>query len=106
MGEPLQLQRSRSVGGSALGWGYDATEVPSVDDKAAECIAATGDDRVQCWAELDQQLMEEVVPWVPYPLQPGRPLVPQRHELLFDQSAGLAAFDQLAVVGSGNTTSG
>ena len=52
-GESCQLQRSRSVGGSALGWGYDATEVPSVDDKAAECTA-TGDDRVQCWAEIDQ----------------------------------------------------
>jgi peptide/nickel transport system substrate-binding protein len=89
------------------GWGYDVTDVPSVDDKTTECSAATGDERVQCWAELDQQLMEEVVPWVPYLFDNQVDLLsPNITNYSFDQSAGLAAFDQLAVVGSGNMTSG
>jgi len=87
-------------------WGYDATEIPSVDDKAAECTAATGDARIQCWAELDQQLMEEVVPWVPYLFFNQVDLLsPNLTNYSFDQSAGLAAFDQLALVGEGNLTS-
>ncbi len=48
------------------GWGYDITEVPSVDDKLSECTAAVDEARFQCWADLDTQLMEEIVPWVPY----------------------------------------
>ena len=65
------------------GWGYDATEVPSVDDKAAECTAATGDDRVQCWAETRPATDGGGRALGPVPvLQPGRPLVPQHHELL------------------------
>jgi hypothetical protein len=47
-------------------WGYDVAEVPSVDNKVEECSALLpGDERFHCWAELDRQLMEEVVPWVP-----------------------------------------
>lgn len=41
-------------------------EPPNVDDKIAECYEMEGDPRVECWAELDQQIMEEIVPWVPY----------------------------------------
>ncbi len=41
-------------------------DIPSVDDQIDECMPLLGDERVQCWAELDQTLMEEVVPWVPY----------------------------------------
>jgi peptide/nickel transport system substrate-binding protein len=48
---------------------YEVTEVPSVDDKFTECDSMElGDERFQCWAELDQQLMEDVVPWVPVTL--------------------------------------
>lgn len=40
---------------------------PNVDDDIEACIQVPqGDERVQCWAELDQKLMEEVVPWIPY----------------------------------------
>jgi ABC-type transport system substrate-binding protein len=47
-------------------WGYDVTSVPSIDDKIDECLPLVGNEQVQCWAEADQLLMEEVVPWVPY----------------------------------------
>jgi peptide/nickel transport system substrate-binding protein len=47
-------------------WGYDVTSVPSIDDKIDECIPLVGTEQVQCWAEADQLLMEQVVPWVPF----------------------------------------
>jgi peptide/nickel transport system substrate-binding protein len=47
-------------------YGYDSSiQVPSMDDKIDECIAATDDARTQCWAEADQILAEEIVAFVP-----------------------------------------
>ena len=46
-------------------WGYEVTEVPSVDVKLESCRQAVGRAAFLCWAELDQLLMERVVPWVP-----------------------------------------
>ena len=46
--------------------GYDVVDVPSAEDQINACIPLTGDERVQCWADLDTYLMEDVVPWVPY----------------------------------------
>lgn len=41
--------------------------IPSVDADVDACNAVIDiDERLQCWADLDQKLMEEVVPWVPY----------------------------------------
>jgi peptide/nickel transport system substrate-binding protein len=90
------------VGASAeqlSGWGYDVTEVPSVDEKVEECSAlAPGAERFQCWAELDQQLMEDVVPWVPYLFDNSVDIISENvQNYSFDQFAGLAAFDSLAV---------
>ena len=85
------------------GWGYDVTEVPSVDDKVDECSAAVDDARFQCWADLDKQLMEDVVPFVPYLFDNNVDIMsPNVTNYSFDQFAGLAAFDQLPVSGSGN----
>lgn len=41
-------------------------EPPNVDQEIEECYSLEGDARVQCWADLDKTLMEEVVPWIPY----------------------------------------
>jgi peptide/nickel transport system substrate-binding protein len=83
-------------------WGYDVTEVPSVDEKVDECAALEpGDERFQCWAELDQQLMEEVVPMVPYLFDNSVDILSENiQHYSFDQFAGLAAFDSLAVPGN------
>jgi peptide/nickel transport system substrate-binding protein len=93
------------VGASAeqlSGWGYDVTEVPSVDEKVEECAALEpGDERFQCWADLDQQIMEEVVPWVPYLFDNSVDIISENVEnYSFDQFAGLAAFDSMAVPGN------
>jgi peptide/nickel transport system substrate-binding protein len=46
--------------------GYDVTEVPSVDADFQACDEMElGDARVQCWADFDAKITEEVVPWVP-----------------------------------------
>jgi peptide/nickel transport system substrate-binding protein len=84
------------------GWGYDVTEVPSVDDKVDECSALEpGDERFQCWAELDQQVMEEIVSMVPYLFDNSVDIISDNVvNYSFDQFAGLAAFDSLAVPGN------
>ena len=42
------------------------TGIPSVDADIDECNKLQEDERLTCWQELDQKLMEDVVPWVPY----------------------------------------
>jgi peptide/nickel transport system substrate-binding protein len=83
-------------------WGYDVTEVPSVDDMEDECAALDpGDERFQCWAEFDQYLMEEVVPMVVYLFDNSVDILSDNIvNYSFDQFAGLAAFDSLAVPGN------
>jgi peptide/nickel transport system substrate-binding protein len=46
--------------------GYDVTEVPSVDADFQACDEMElGDERLQCWADFDRKITEEIVPWVP-----------------------------------------
>jgi hypothetical protein len=40
--------------------------IPSVDGDIDRCNELTGEERADCWMDLDKKLMEEVVPWVPY----------------------------------------
>lgn len=84
-------------------FGYEVTEVPNVDAKIDECEATPlGDARFQCWAEFDQQLMEEVVPWVPYLFDNYVRTVSERVvNYTFDQFAGLPALDHIALAGGG-----
>jgi peptide/nickel transport system substrate-binding protein len=83
-------------------WGYDVTEVDSVDEDVEACSALDpGDERFQCWADLDQRLMEEIVPWVPYLFDNSVDIISDNvQNYSFDQFAGLAAFDSMAVPGN------
>jgi peptide/nickel transport system substrate-binding protein len=77
---------------------YTVTSVPSADDKIAECKSAVDDARITCWAELDQLLMEQIVPWVPYLFDNSLDVISARiNHYSFDQFAGVAAFDQMAI---------
>jgi hypothetical protein len=80
--------------------GYDPVQVPSAEPQLNTCIPLTGDERTQCWADLDRYLMEQVVPWVPY-LFDNDVVIVSDHvtNWSFDQFAGLPALDQLAVSG-------
>ena len=81
------------------GRGYDPTiQVPSAEEQIDACIPLTDQERLECWAELDRYLMEEVVPWVPYLFDNN--VVVTSNRLVtwsFDQFAGLPALDRLAV---------
>jgi peptide/nickel transport system substrate-binding protein len=83
--------------------GYEVTEVPSVDEKIAECDALDiGEERVTCFAELDQQLMEDVVPWVPLTETKDVYVVSDRVlNFSYDQFSGAMALDQVALAGGG-----
>jgi peptide/nickel transport system substrate-binding protein len=79
-------------------WGYDVRSVPSIDDKINECLPLVGIEQVQCWAEADQILMEEVVPWVPYLSESYVRTVSDRVESYsFDQFTTSPALERIAL---------
>ena len=78
--------------------GYDDVDVPSAEDQINACIPLTGDERVQCWADLDTYLMEDVVPWVPYLFDNDVVVLSANvTSYSFDQFAGLPALDRIAL---------
>ena len=69
-----------------------------MDDDIDACTAMAGDERVECWADLDRKLMEEVLPWVPYINEIPADVVSDavvKYE--FDQFMGEAALAHVAV---------
>ena len=78
------------------GRGYDPSiPIPSAEDQIDECIPLSGDQRLECWAQLDRYLMEDVVPWVPYLFDNNVVVVSDRVVAWsFDQFAGLPAIDR------------
>jgi peptide/nickel transport system substrate-binding protein len=79
-------------------WGYSVTSVPSVDDRLQACLQRRGVAKIECWAELDQYLMTEVVSRVPYVFMEHTQVVSERVVAYsFDQFAGLPALDRIAI---------
>jgi peptide/nickel transport system substrate-binding protein len=79
-------------------WGYEVTSVPRVDDRLEACQQRRGIARTQCWAELDQYLMTEVVPRVPYMFLEYAQGVSERVvEYSFDAFQSLPALDRIAL---------
>ncbi len=80
-------------------WGYAVTSVPSVDGRINECLPRLGLAQIDCWATLDQYLMEKVVPWVPLLLVRYAYTVSARvRNFTWDEATtGIAALDQIAL---------
>lgn len=80
-------------------WGYPVTSVPSVDEDLDRCSALpVGDERTQCWADLDTKLMEEIVPWVPRTFTNQTDIVgPNVVNYSYDEFGYMAALDHFAV---------
>jgi peptide/nickel transport system substrate-binding protein len=77
---------------------YSVSSVPSVDPEMNTCAKETGSQRISCWTTLDKNLMEKVVPWVPYLFDNNVDITSQRVlNYQFDQFAGLMALDQIAL---------
>jgi hypothetical protein len=79
-------------------WGYPITLVPSVEDRLQACLQRRGGARTQCWAELDQYLMTEVVSRINYLFIEHAQVVSERVVAYsFDQFAALPALDRIAL---------
>jgi peptide/nickel transport system substrate-binding protein len=79
-------------------WGYSVVSVPSVDDRIQRCLGRRGVAHTECWAELDQYLMSEVVTYVPYASALETHVVSDRViEYSFDQFAAEPALDRIAL---------
>ncbi|MCC6222271.1 MAG: hypothetical protein IT201_02125 [Thermoleophilia bacterium] len=73
--------------------------IPSVDADIDACNEIpVGDERLQCWADLDVKLMEEVVPWIPYLDASATQITgPTVTKWDFDQFSGTIAYAHVAV---------
>jgi ABC-type transport system substrate-binding protein len=73
--------------------------IPNVDEDIDACVAVEDDaERLQCWADLDKMLMEEVVPWVPYLDATNVDITgPAVTQYDYDQFSGEAAWSKVAV---------
>ncbi len=78
--------------------GHDPVSIPSVDDRIDACQTTTGVDQTRCWAQLDQFMMERVVPVVPI-LLPGiqTPYSTRVLHASIDQWTAVPALDQVAL---------
>src|SRR5262249_40453497 len=72
--------------------------VPSVNAMIDRCSSLSGGPRRSCFEHLDEHLMTEVVPVIPY-LTPSIPHIVGSHvtRWVFDQSLGTTAFSHVAV---------
>jgi peptide/nickel transport system substrate-binding protein len=87
-------ERLKECGGSG-----NAEDVPSVDADIQECLKSPlGEERDNCFIELDKKLMEEVVPWVPYLWEQHTGVFgPTVTKYDFDQNAGETSYAHVAV---------
>jgi peptide/nickel transport system substrate-binding protein len=77
--------------------GYEPIRgIPNVDDRINECLDLLFDSQVECWAQLDQYMMENVVPWVPLFNELTVRTVSERVESLsFDQFVSMPALERI-----------
>ena len=47
------------------GWGYDVTQVPTVDGQVERCRQEIGANQAPCWARIDQYVESQLMPAVP-----------------------------------------
>lgn len=79
-------------------WGYGSTEVPNLDARIEACLPLTSSAQFECWAALDQYLMEYVVPLVPY--GSGVSVVLASRDVIdyvWDQIPGAPSFDRIVI---------
>ncbi len=81
-----------------LGVTGDVTGIASVDSRLDRCSLLSGQPRLACYGRLDRQLMQTVVPWVPY-LWPNSAHITGPHvtQWGFDQFSGSTALAHVAV---------
>lgn len=79
-------------------WGYEVSEVPSLDDKIDTCRARGGSAAFACWAELDQLLSDQVLAWIPVASQIGGHVISDRIDRFeFAGSESMPALDRISL---------
>jgi ABC-type transport system substrate-binding protein len=79
-------------------WDYSVRSVPNASDRVRRCATEVGSSQPQCWAELDQYLMTEVVPWVPLLVHNRQRIVGDRvSSFTYDQFTTLPSLDRIAL---------
>jgi len=79
-------------------WGYSVAVVQNVDDRIIQCLSIVGGAQTECWATLDQYLMEEVAAFVPLAVDLHVQVIPSRVTAYsFDQFTTVPALDRIAV---------
>ena len=75
--------------------------VPSVNGMLDRCIALAGEPRRRCWEQLEEHLMTQVVPVIPY-ITPTLPHIIGRHVTRWvgDEASGTTAYAHVAVSSS------
>jgi peptide/nickel transport system substrate-binding protein len=83
--------------------GYETTEVPSLDAEIDACIAEpAGDSRIQCWAEVDAQMMEETAAHLPWIFDNDIDIAgPRIVGYVNDAMSGLMSLEQIALADAG-----
>src|SRR5207245_1967742 len=72
--------------------------IPSVDTQFDDCNGKLAQDRTACWVAFDKNLMENVVPWVPYLWANAFTIVaPSTTHYEYDQFAGMISLCHIAV---------
>ncbi len=78
-------------------WGYDVTEVPSVDGQVERCRQEIGANQAPCWARIDQYVLSELMPAIPIAeISPLRLSSPGIGTLPWDQIYLEPALDRIA----------
>ncbi|MDQ3940591.1 MAG: ABC transporter substrate-binding protein, partial [Actinomycetota bacterium] len=81
---------------------YEITEVPSVDEDIEACEPLAGDERIECWSNLDQKLTDELAVWIPYLFAKDVFITSERvRGFTYDQFSGQPAYDHMGVVEEG-----
>ena len=47
------------------GWGYEVTQVPTIDGQVERCRQEIGANQAPCWARIDQYVESQLMPAVP-----------------------------------------
>jgi hypothetical protein len=77
---------------------YPVTSVPSMDDRIQACVPQILPARLECWASVDEYVMENVIPWVPlFILSEARMVSARVIAYSFDQFASRPALDRIAL---------
>src|SRR5207249_7779949 len=95
----MTLKQAQECGPNVVAaWKALSSPPASVDNEIKNCNKLTGGQRQDCWIQFDKDLMENVVPWVPYRWGNAITVVGSTvSNYVFDQFSGAISFCNISV---------